>query len=149
MLTVNEAGLSELDAIAPLFDAYRQFYGQAADLPAARGFLHERLARKESTVFLAQDGTGPVGFTQVYPSFSSVSVGRIFILTDLYVDPRARQQGIGARLLKATVDYAAACGARRVELTTARTNHTAQALYEAEGWVRDEVFYIYRCAVQR
>jgi len=37
----------------------------------------------------------------------------------------------------------------RMDLTTAKTNHAAQALYESLGWVRDEVFFAYNRRVQR
>jgi hypothetical protein len=41
----------QVDLVAPLFDAYRQFYGKPSDLEDARQFLFERLQRGESVVF--------------------------------------------------------------------------------------------------
>jgi hypothetical protein len=37
----------------------------------------------------------------------------------------------------------------RLTLTTEVTNASAQALYEREGWVRQEDFYTYNLAIDR
>ena len=142
-ITIRQAAIDDLDAVAPLFDAYRQFYGRPSDPEGARAFLDDRLQRRESVVFLAFDGEQAVGFTQLYPSFSSVSMAPIVILNDLYVDARARQRGVGTQLLAAAVEHARSVGAIRLTLTTTTTNLTAQRVYEAAGWKRDDVFYVY------
>jgi len=141
-LRIARAELADLDALVPLFAAYRRFYGRDDD-PRARPFLAERLARAESVVFLARLGSEPVGFTQLYPSFASVSLGRMFVLYDLFVAPAARRCGAGAALLAAAVGYAREQGAVELMLQTATSNSTAQRLYEREGWVRDDEFYVY------
>ncbi|MGP1684274.1 MAG: N-acetyltransferase family protein [Giesbergeria sp.] len=142
-ISVRQAALSDLDAIAPLFDRYRQFYGRTSDVPAARAFLSARFNHGESVLFLALQGGDPVGFTQLYPSFSSVSLARIFVLNDLFVDERARRNGVALKLMSAAVGYAGALGAVCVSLSTASTNASAQALYESNGWKRDEQFFHY------
>ncbi|MFZ0545763.1 MAG: GNAT family N-acetyltransferase [Candidatus Promineifilaceae bacterium] len=133
-----------LDVLAPLFDAYRVFYEQPSDLSAAYDFLHARLSNLESVVFLAlsPDGTG-LGFTQLYPSFGSVSLGRSWILYDLFVTPAARRKGVGRALMERAHQFSADSGAGRVKLSTEKTNYKAQALYESLGYVRDEDFYRY------
>ena len=141
-LRIERAGLQHLDELAPLFTAYRRFYGRDAD-PRERPFLRERLARNESVVFLARRAAAAVGFTQLYPCFASVSLGRMFILYDLFVASEARRCGAARALLRAAVDYAAAQDAVEVLLQTAVTNVAAQRLYEREGWVRDNDFYVY------
>lgn len=142
-LQIRRAAVSDVDAIAPLFDAYRQFYGYPPDLPLARQFLHDRIARGESVVFLAESATAPAGFVQLYPTFSSLHPGRLFILNDLYVDPAARKAGLGSALLREAERHARAEGAVGMILSTATTNRTAQRLYESLGWVRDEEFLVY------
>jgi GNAT superfamily N-acetyltransferase len=95
-------------------------------------------------LFIAHEGSSPIGFTQLYPSFSSVSLKRIFILNDLFVNESGRRKGVGSALISAAVEYAKAVGAIRLALSTALTNTTAQALYESGGWERDDdFFYIY------
>lgn len=130
--------------IAPLFDAYRQFYEQPADADAALAFITARLERGESVILLARrpDGSA-LGFCQLYPSFCSVLAAPIYVLYDLFVAPDARRRGVGRALLLAAEAHARATGHARMDLTTARNNLRAQALYESLGWVRDEVFLTY------
>ncbi len=136
--------MADLDVLIPLFDAYRQFYRQPSDPGGARRFLLERLERDESVIFLAFDGDSAVGFTQLYPSFSSGAMARIFILNDLFVAAQARRCGAGSALLEAAVEYGRNCGALRLILATEITNTTAQSLYERTGWKRNTTFYSYQ-----
>jgi len=136
-LDVRRIDISELDSVAPLFDAYRRFYGQAQDLERARAFLRERLANDESIVLLAQLNGRPAGFTQLYPMFSSVRAARLFVLNDLYVDTNARRAGVGRALLDAAAAFARAEGACGLMLETGRDNDAARALYRAAGWNED------------
>jgi len=46
----RRAGLGDLDLLAPLFDAYRQFYERPSDPKVARDYLAKRLARGEAVV---------------------------------------------------------------------------------------------------
>jgi GNAT superfamily N-acetyltransferase len=133
----------QVGLIAPLFDAYRQFYGQTADLEGARRFLLERLQRGESVIFAMTEDGDALGFTQLYPSFSSVSMKPIWILNDLFVVEKARRLGVGTRLLTAARDHAVQTGAARLVLTTAVENRTAQSVYERLGWQRDTAFLHY------
>jgi len=141
---VRQATTADLDALVPLFDAYRVSYRKTSDPELARTFLAERLSRNQSVVFLALRGNGAaVGFTQLYPSFSSAAAAPIFILNALFVAPEARRNGVGALLLAAAVCFAREAGAVRLTLSTEVTNRTAQALYEKEGWVRQSDFFVY------
>jgi ribosomal protein S18 acetylase RimI-like enzyme len=142
-VSVEKAELRHMDEIAPLFDAYRRFYGQEDD-PRARSFLEERVARHESAIFVARlQGTTVIGFCQLYPCFASVSLTRMFVLYDLFVALEARRNGAAAMLLRAAVNYAAGQGAGQLMLQTAVTNLPAQRLYERQGWVRDNDFYVF------
>jgi ribosomal protein S18 acetylase RimI-like enzyme len=147
-ITVVEATLREIDEAAALFDAYRVFYRQPSDPSAARAFLSDRFQRQDAVLLLARHEDAAVGFVQLYPSLSSVSMKRIWILNDLYVTPGARRLGVGRRLMDAAREHAAKTGAIRLELTTEHNNTTAQALYERCGYVRDTVFYKYILTVE-
>jgi ribosomal protein S18 acetylase RimI-like enzyme len=142
-VAVRQAVLADLDALAVLFDGYRRFQGQRGDLEAAREFLRARYDHGESTVFLASAGKRPVGFAQLYPSFSSVTLSRVFLLNDLYVDPSCRRAGVASRLLAALEAHATSLAAARVTLFVARENATAQALYRARGWSEDAQFFVF------
>lgn len=143
--TVRQAVVADIDALASLFDQYRQFQGKAGDIPAARAFLLERMNHGEAVLFLAFDRAGgaPLGFAQLYPSFSSVSLARVFILNDLFVAPAGRRQGVASALLAALEAYAWAFGAARLSLNVARDNVSAQQLYRAQGWQPDERHYMF------
>lgn len=142
-ITVRQAVLSDLDDLAPLFDMYRSFQGKPGDLRAAREFLLARLDHGESVVFIAHEGRTPVGFAQVYPSYSSVSLARVFVLNDLFVQEAGRRKGVASGLLAAVEGYAWSLGAARVTLNVARDNAPGQALYEAQGWNQDAQFFMY------
>jgi GNAT superfamily N-acetyltransferase len=143
---IRRASETDLPTAAALFDGYRQFYGQAADYTLAEAFLRDRFANHDSVLFLAVEpgSSEGVGFVQLYPSFSSVAVRRIWILNDLFVAPKMRRKGVGRALLEAARDFAASTGARRVVLSTAATNHEARALYESCGYKKDDVFLVYK-----
>ncbi len=130
------ATLADLDAIAPLFDAYRQFYKQAADPPAARQFLRERLENNQSVVLIAEVNGIVAGFAQLYPIFSSVRLGTEWILNDLFVSPDHRRLGLGRLLVEACMAHARDTGALSLQLLTEIDNTPAQSLYEALGWKR-------------
>ena len=141
---VRQAERSDLPEIVPLFDAYRVFYEKPSDLAAAEAFLEARFESGDSTILLAcPDGAAPVGFTQLFPSYSSVLMRRIFILGDLFVVPAGRRLGAGRALLEAAHEFSREAGAARVSLRTALTNAPAQQLYRAMGYERDELFHAF------
>lgn len=142
-ITVRQAAPSELDDLTSLFDQYRQFQGQDSNLAAARQFLQARFDHHESIVFMALQGPVPVGFAQLYPSFSSASLARAFVLNDLFVHESARRKGVASALLRAIEGHAWSLGAVRVSLNVARDNQAGQALYEAQGWSQDAQFFMY------
>ena len=115
-LTVRQAEPSELDELAVLFNRYREFQGQPSNLPAAREFLQARFNLGDSTVFVARETNLPIGFAQLYPSYSSVSLARVFVLNDLFVQESSRRKGVAAQLLAAVEAYAWSLGAVRVTL---------------------------------
>ncbi|WP_233531105.1 GNAT family N-acetyltransferase [Paenibacillus alkalitolerans] len=145
MITVKQATVHDLNELAPLFDQYRVFYGQPSDEQGAREFMWERFAHLQSVVFAARDERSgeTVGFAQLYPTFSSISLKRDWILNDLFVAEKARGQGAAAALLKAAAAYAKETGAKGIGLSTAADNTKAQRLYEAHGFVKDDEFLAY------
>jgi ribosomal protein S18 acetylase RimI-like enzyme len=137
-LRTRRAALQDIEAVAPLFDAYRGFYGQPSDLPRARDWLRARMGAGESVVLLAERDGAALGFVQLYPMFSSVGTARTWILNDLYVDADARRGGVARALLDAAAAFARADGARSIVLETTRDNAPARALYRNAGWNEDQ-----------
>ncbi|MBT2289828.1 GNAT family N-acetyltransferase [Paenibacillus albidus] len=144
---IERAGLEDLELLIPLFDGYRVFYGQDSDPGGARFFLTERLELDEAVIFIAVEGEGADrrvwGFTQLYPSFSSVSMQRLWILNDLFVDAGRRGAGLGSMLLSAAREWARSTGTKGLTLTTMTDNTAARRLYEAMGFIKDEEMVIY------
>ena len=144
---IYRAGAAQLGALVPLFDAYRVFYQQPSDHEVARAFLAERLAQNDTVIFVAEQGGRSVGFTQLFPSFSSVSARRLWILNDLFVVPGARRSGVARALLERAKDHAVETQAKGLVLSTEVNNRAAQRLYESLGWRKDETFYTYGLTV--
>ena len=140
---IVRASDKDADRIAPLFDAYRQFYKKEPDLAGARAFIGERLQRDESVIFLALAGDKAVGFVQLYPCFSSTAMKRMWILNDLFVLSQARRQGAAQALMERAKQWAIETKADGLWLETAVDNHPAQRLYERLGWKRDNDYYRY------
>jgi len=142
-LEIVHATPADVGEVAPLFDAYRQFYHKPPDLEAARRFLFARLSKGESVLFLARHDGQLVGFVQLYPIFSSVALMRQWILNDLYVIPAARKRGVGRALVERARELAEATRANCLTLETAVDNIPAQRLYESLGWKREQEFFRY------
>ncbi|QSX31388.1 GNAT family N-acetyltransferase [Shewanella cyperi] len=146
---IQQAGKEHLAQLASLFDEYRQFYGQDANPDRAKAFISARMEESSSILFIATDRQGlGLGFAQVYPSFSSVAAMPIFILNDLYVTQYARCVGVGKGLIGLVKQFAQEKGVTRIKLETAVDNTRAQALYQAQGFVREQGFFSYHLDIQ-
>lgn len=152
-IRVEQTTATDLALVAPLFDQYRVFYGRASDEVAAYQFLQERISNHESIVFLAMEQSAEkrlgLGFVQLYPTFSSVSLKPLLILNDLFVCPAYRNRGVATALMNAACSFAESRQAKGLTLQTAITNTTAQQLYEKLGYRRDESFYRYELTLEQ
>ncbi|MCO4293712.1 GNAT family N-acetyltransferase [Solitalea sp. MAHUQ-68] len=150
-MQIKRITAAESSLVTDLFNNYRIFYKQASDILLAQQFIQKRLDNNESIIFAAlNDKDEPIGFTQLYPIYSSVRAVKNWLLNDLYVDADHRKQGVGEQLIKTALQFAKEDGANYVELSTAIDNYTAQSLYEQIGFERQSVdseFYTYRIKV--
>src|SRR5215207_166643 len=105
-MEIIRAQAKDVDLIAPLFDAYRQFYKAPSDIEASRQFIFERLTKDESVIFLAMDGEHALGLVQLYPLFASVALQSLWLLNDLFVAESARKQGVGEALMRHAEQFA-------------------------------------------
>lgn len=142
-MDIKRATLADLEQLVPLVDGYRQFYKQPSDLAAVREYVKARLENNECVVFIAAEGDEALGFTLLYHHWSTVALGHVWLLNDLFTTPVARRKGVGWALMEVAADFAKADGAKRIWLRTAVDNFTAQSLYEKFGMVRDVQFYRY------
>ncbi|MFD1769369.1 GNAT family N-acetyltransferase [Sphingobacterium suaedae] len=135
---IKQANVADLEDIISLFEAYRTFYRHPSDLQGCRKFLTERLAHKESVIFIVYLEGKPVGFTQLYPKYSSARLAKNWILNDLFVDSDARNRGLGQQLIQTAVEFAQIDGATFVQLETQVENVIAQSLYKKMGFALQE-----------
>jgi ribosomal protein S18 acetylase RimI-like enzyme len=142
-MKIHRATINELGPLTELFDLYRVFYEQESNLEGARSFLEERLLNGDSVIFIAYDGKLPVGFVQLYPSFSSVSMKQSWILNDLYVSGSARKKGFGEELVNKAIEFVQEKGAKGVLLETGHDNLAAQRLYERIGFHKESNYFYY------
>ncbi|RHY00268.1 hypothetical protein DYB36_007008 [Aphanomyces astaci] len=144
-VSIHRATAAAVDRIAPLFDGYRVFYHQPSDVGRAKAFLSDRLSKDESVLYFAVDDStaDAVGFVQLFPSFSSVTTERLWILNDLYVAPAARRQGVAKLLMNQARDFAQADGAKGLSLETDHDNFHGQALYESLGYVKSSAYHYF------
>lgn len=150
-VVIKRAEYEDLSAIAPLFDEYRVFYEQKSDLKLAKTFLEERIEKDQSVIYYAEilGQQGPIGFVQLYPSFSSISLQSQWILNDLFVRADARKHGVGRALLREALQLAQTTGAKGLTLSTSAHNKAAQQLYESEGYVQDTAFWHYDLIISK
>jgi GNAT superfamily N-acetyltransferase len=141
-MKIIRATREHISLIAPLFDAYRIFYKQSSDLDGAISFLRKRIEAEESILFLAMNKNSPIGFTQLYTTFSSVSMESFYILNDLYVIPSYRGKGAGEALLNKAKEQCILMNYKGIGLETSSEN-PAQHLYERLGWKKDIEHYQY------
>ena len=146
-VSVREATIEDLKQLSVLFDGYRIYYKQPTDIAKAEAFLSQRLSRRDSTIFVAHEGEKLLGFTQLYPIFSSVNASASLLLNDLYVASEARRKGVARALMNQATDFAKEKGACWLMLQTERINEKAQGLYESLGYKRDEECYYYYLAL--
>ena len=139
-MKIVRATIEQVENVAILFDEYRQFYGERSDLKNAKAFLQLRLSLNESILFLAEQDENIIGFIQLYPTFSSISMQRAFILNDLYVKKDARGTGVGRTLVEKVFQYCQEQHASYVTLQTAPDNVISRRLYEKLGMEQDSYF---------
>ena len=146
-MEIYQATIEDLEGVSNLFNAYRMFYEQTSDVEGAKGYIQKRLENEDSVIFIVKNNQKYIGFIQLYPTFSSISMKNAWILNDLFIDPEYRKKGIGEMLLHKAKDYAIKTGAKSISLSTAPDNFSAQRLYEKNGYERDSQFYHYELSL--
>lgn len=146
-MTIRRIFEKDAELVIDLFNQYRIFYKKESDLSLARNFINDRLSNNESVIFVVLDAEVPIGFTQLYPKYSSGQAQKNWILNDLFVTPPHRGIGVGTMLIEAAMQFAKESGANFVQLETASDNYKAQSLYEFIGFAKqqpDDNFIVYR-----
>ena len=140
-MIIRRAKKKDIDDLSILFDKYRIFYKQQSEVDNARSFLKKRMKRKESVIFVAEERDELIGFTQLFPIFSSVNMKRTWLLNDLFVNEKSRGIGAATKLLDAAREFGVETRSKWLLLQTAADNFTAQKVYEKNGWARETDFF--------
>ena len=140
-MVIRKVKKKDIEQLSVLFDKYRIFYKQQPDMAGAKAFLKKRFKRKEAVIFVAEERKELVGFTQLFPVFSSVSMKRTWLLNDLYVNEKARGKGVAGKLLNAARKFGNKTNSKWLLLQTAADNVTAQKVYERNGWIKETDFF--------
>lgn len=141
-MTIKKVSIKEVEKVAVLFDKYRSFYKQESNLDLAKEFLSSRIKNDESVIYAVfEEDLEATAFMQLYPSFSSISARKSWILNDLYVDEKYRRKSYARMLMQKAKELALETNAKVVSLQTAKDNKNAQALYEELGYIKDEEFF--------
>lgn len=147
-LVIEHAALEDLPELVGLFDSYRVFYGQRSALTQCEAFLQDRFQAADSAILLARRQQQLLGFTQLYPLWSSVSLSRVWLLNDLFVASENRGTGVARRLMQAATELVRDDGGTAIRLSTELSNVGAQALYQALGYERDGRFAYYQLQIE-
>ncbi len=144
-MNIREATINDLDKLSVLFDGYRVFYRKDADLIAAKEFIAKRIQQKDSVIYVAINKNEELtGFVQLYPSFSSVRMQRLWILNDLYVESKYRGQGISKMLIDRCKEHCSATNGCGLLLETETSNHIGNQLYlKTDFHLEENNFYFW------
>jgi ribosomal protein S18 acetylase RimI-like enzyme len=141
-MRIVQASVDRLDDITPLFIKYREFYGQLPKPEASRRFLHDRLVNEQAVILLAEDETSGkvLGFCQLIPSFSALTLNPSWVLKGIYVVEEARRQLVAHKLINEAKERARAAGIKRMTVMTGEENDAAHELYRSLGFSDDAEF---------
>lgn len=142
-MLIRSATLTDLHAVVDLFEQYRIFYRKAPDRERATAFIQERLTQGDSVIYVADQDGELVGFTQLYPMFSSTRMQRQWLLNDLFVAPAQRGNGYGLALIDRAKQLASDTAAAGLILETELTNDIGNQLYPRAGFTLNTSTHFY------
>lgn len=132
MISVIQATKDHIEQLTEAFEAYRVFYRKEPSEDASRDFLSERISKNESVIYIALSEKKEIlGFTQLYPSFSSTRLKRAWILNDLFVHKHSRGQGISKALINKAKELTRSTNSCVLMLETEKDNVIGNSLYKA------------------
>ncbi|MEI1277636.1 GNAT family N-acetyltransferase [Leptospira venezuelensis] len=148
-INLRIASRSDLEELSELFDLYRKFYELPSDIAGAKKFLEDRLLHKDSILIVAEEEGSLLGFAQLYPIFSSLSMKRDYILNDLFIRETERRKGIAKKILQEAANQVIEHGGKGMGLETHPDNRHARHLYERFGFKLNEEYLHYYWAIPK
>jgi ribosomal protein S18 acetylase RimI-like enzyme len=142
-LTIRQATIQDLPQIVPIFDSYREYFKQQKDPLVVEQFLFDKFEHLESVIFIAMKQDEVVGFAQLYPVFSSLTLQRVWLLNDFFIAEQFRGRGTGVQLFRAVREFTILTKSKGIELSVEHTNEKAWGFWEKQGFKRDDEFRYY------
>jgi GNAT superfamily N-acetyltransferase len=141
-IRITRVGEDDLADLLPLMRGYSDFYevdpSDDALLALSRALIANPEHEGVQFIARAEDSGEPLGFATVYWLWSTNRAARIGLMNDLFTAEAARRRGVGEALIRSCLDCVRERGAAALEWQTARDNHTAQALYDRVGGIREQ-----------
>jgi len=135
LVTFRPCGPKDHKALLKLIVAYYQFDKIPYKLPSLRRGL-DTLLRNLSLgqAWLMENHKQPVGYTLLTYNFDLEYGGVEGMLTEVYVEKRFRQRGVGTLALYEVEDFCRERGIRNVELQVLNHNKNAEQFYRKAGF---------------
>jgi|GEM_PF-4837025 len=118
--------------------APRYVPGVPGSLFRSRARRFDMRMRTDTTVrralFIAEDDRGYAGHIWLEERGDPWSLERYTVVLTLFVERRARRQGIGRRLLRRAYRWGRRLGHTRIQLSVSPNNAGALAFYKSEGF---------------
>lgn len=134
---VERINHSHKNRFADLFNQYNFFRDETLREKPVLNRMGERLFNSEPVLFIAlrnQAESIPVGFIQLYSTYSSTNAVKTTIVNDLYVLPDYRRNGIALKLIEVAVKFAINNKSALIKLEILQDNLIAQKLFESVGF---------------
>ena len=147
MIKIRKAKINDLEELVNAFEAYRVWYRKEPNQIEAKQFLKDRIEQQESVIFIATENDKLLGFTQLYPIFSSTRLKRLWLLNDLFVYKNHRGKGISKMLIEKTKEHCRQTNGCAITLETEISNKIGNKLYPATGFKLNSTqnFYEWTC----
>ncbi|MDD5579503.1 MAG: GNAT family N-acetyltransferase [Methylobacter sp.] len=106
------------------------------DLSETTTRLTDFLNREKYFVFVARDGSLPIGFIALYESYALYAEGAFGTIPELYIRPQYRSETLGLQLVSHAKSFGNSRGWSRLEVTTPPLPQFERTLafYEREGF---------------
>ena len=126
-----------------LWTGYLEFYDSTVPEEVYQTTFARLLGGDSSQVqgFVAESEGKLIGLVHYFYHAHGWNVEQVCYLQDLYADPAARGQGVGAALIEAVYGQADADDAPSVYWMTQEFNHTARKLYDRIGTLTPFIKY--------
>jgi GNAT superfamily N-acetyltransferase len=134
-VTIRPVRREDFAAWLKLWDGYNAFYGRSGPTALPAEITQTTWSRffdvyEPMHALVAESAGGLLGLTHFLYHRSTIALGPVCYLQDLFTVEAARGRGVGRALIEAVYERAQGAGSSRVYWQTHETNATAMRLYD-------------------